>query len=109
MTAADPIARARELLDDLTEPYRWSDAKLLVWLSDAQEAIAASRPDELLSASNTITAIVNLTATGDTTIFGAKWRLAMARFVTGQALMERDEEGNVSRGAAFLSLFERSL
>lgn len=51
MKASDVIARTRDLLLDTVEPYRWTDAELLRWLSDAQRALVVRVPEAHTTAS----------------------------------------------------------
>lgn len=45
MLVSEVFTRLRDLLHDSRVPYRWSDAELLRWLSDAQRAVVTLVPE----------------------------------------------------------------
>lgn len=106
-TVAKVITEARTLLQDLVEPYRYSDADLLIALNLGLQTARRLRADLFLSVSFTLP---NYTA-NDTTTFAIdeQYRLLFVYFVVGHVQLRDDEDSEDGRAAAFLGKFTASL
>ena len=105
MTAAEPIEEARDILNDASTPYRWSDAQLLRWLSDGQREVYRRRPD-LFMQLGAMVAPSDLSATTDDLDVGEAQRAALTDYVCARAFMvDADHDDNLARSTAHMNLF----
>lgn len=101
MTAQDVIDDVRRHLADSAET-RWTDATLLVYLSNAQYEVQALRPDLLLIDGDTLATVVALTAVGDTLPFGSDVRGPLGYLTASIALGEdSDDRANAERSEKY--------
>ncbi len=99
MTAQNVIDSVRQLLRDTdASNYRWTDAVVLVHLSDGEREFYQMRPDLFLNSSSTIDTPVDLTAVGDTMKLDEDNRNKLASWVAALVLEEdAAEETNLRR------------
>lgn len=100
------VAAARTLLQDtVNSPYRYSDADLLLALSDAFPEAKKLRPDLFIT-----TTLQDFPA-NDTTVvtFDPMYRMALVYYMVGKMQLRDDEETQDQRAAAFLSMFQAKL
>tara|TARA_Y100000310_G_scaffold149860_1_gene149246 strand:+ start:1279 stop:1635 length:357 start_codon:yes stop_codon:yes gene_type:complete len=102
MTAQDVIDDVRQhLRDDTAGNYRWTDATLLVHLSDAERQFYQMRPDLFLTSSSTMDTPVDLTDVGDTLKLDEDNRKALVSWVSALALEEdAADEANLARAVS---------
>ena len=93
MTASEVISRARLRLNDQDEAnYRWSDANLLLYLSDGIQEAVTKRPDVQLAAAGTLSTLADVTALTDTISLDDSLRPVLADYVAFLALIEEDPD-----------------
>jgi len=103
---SDIIAEARVLLQDLTVPYRYSDAELLVGANDVIKIIRKVRPDIFFGKYGTVIADAALT---DTFPIGAEYKSAVREYVIGYAELRDSEDASNSRAALFMGLADKMI
>jgi hypothetical protein len=106
MLASDIITRVRDLLGDEVAPYRWTDTKLLLWLTDAQRDLAMRRPDSLYLTSVTTTQPGVVAALGDTLVVADHFIGALVDFVCFRAFMRDNEDPiNAAKSSAHFQTY----
>lgn len=107
-TVGGYISRARELLQDRTAPYRYSDTSLKACLGTGLDELRRLRPD--ITAYSVIPDIDEDTVDAeDLTVLERQYRYALVLFIVGMAQLRDDEDANEGRGAAFLGAFRSRL
>ena len=106
MLATEPLARARPILGDTIEPYRWPDTTLLLYLDDAQGEIIRRRSDAGLSLTGVVLAPPKLAAVGSTMTVGGAFLQACADYVLWRAFSQDAEHAaNAVRATSHLQAF----
>jgi hypothetical protein len=109
-TVADYITDARTLLQDLIQPYRYSDASLLTGINVALLEARRIKPELFaynLQANGQVQAF---TAVDDTYVdIEPQFRLAVVHGLIGHALERDQEDYQDQRATAFLALFTQGL
>jgi len=94
----------RNLNDETNSPYRWTDAALLVYLSDVERTLRNIAPWLFLTSGETINVPVELAATTDALQLDEKYRQAEANLVCWHALSEdASDRANVDKAQQFLT------
>lgn len=97
MTAQNVIDDARRHLAD-SAGTRWTDATLLICLSNALFEVEDLRPDLTLVDGDSLVTVATVTAVGDTLPFGSETRGALAYLTAANALSEdSDDRTNMER------------
>lgn len=94
MLASEVITEIRENVLDTEEEYRHSDAEMLRALTDASYQLSKDRPDLLIDTDGTILSVSALTAVGDTVLFGADMKDALASWSSYKLLKKDGEDSN---------------
>lgn len=102
MTAQDVIDDVRQFLRDTAAgSYRWTDAVLLVYLSEAEREFYQKRPDLFLTSSSTMDPPVDLTDVGDVLKLDEDNRKRLVDWVSALVLAEdAADEANQRRSDA---------
>lgn len=105
VTVQDYVARARTLLMDLSEPYRYTNEELAQSLSDALLEARRLRPD--LMSSYFDAEIPQFTAAdlASTVPIDPQYRVAFVYYICGQAQLRDDEDNQDQRASLFLNKF----
>lgn len=91
-TIAEVITRSRELLSDTTQPYRYSDVRLIGIVNASFRETKRIRPDLLLSQSFVTPEFVEADATGVTAFpIDDQYMNAIINFVVGYTELSDDE------------------
>jgi hypothetical protein len=108
-TVAEYVAKARELLQDKTAPYRYTDAELKGSLGMALYEARRLRPD-LFIGTNGIPQDVDLNS-GDATVvtMDQQYRMQLVYYIVGDARMRDEEEGSDQLAAAYKKTFSAQL
>ena len=111
MTAQDVIDDVRQFLRDFDAAnYRWTDAVLLVYLSDTEREFYQMRPDLFINASSTIDTPVDLTDVGDTLKLDEDNRKKLVSWVAAFVLEEDSaDEANARRAGSLKDRVMRQL
>ena len=104
-TVADYLAEARNLLQDLVQPYRYPDDHLVTGLNISLQEVRRLRPDLLRRYLRT--AIPSYSASSPTTAveMEEQFRIALAYYMAGYAQLQDDEESQDTRAAGFIAMF----
>lgn len=120
-TVKDYVARARELLQDLVAPYRYSDATLMAGLNLAMGEVARVRPDIVVAdrynvgtyeADQTVPfdeLVFDSVVPSDTVPVPPQHRMALLFFIVGFAQLHDNEDVEDARAAALLNKFVSQL
>lgn len=104
-TVQDFIDRARVLLLDQVEPYRYPTADLVNSLSEGILEARRLRPDLLTSYFRTSLPDFSTAAMSDAVPIDPQYRVAFVYYICGQAQLRDEENTQDSRAAAFLNKF----
>lgn len=104
-TVQDYVDRARVLLLDQVEPYRYPTADLVENLNMGILEARRLRPDLLMSSFRTTLPDFSDTALSATVPIDPQYRVAFVYYICGQAQLRDDENAQDSRAALFLNKF----
>lgn len=107
-TVAKCIAEARVLLQDISAPYRYPDADLLVGLNAALMEARRLRPDLFLTTSGVAP---NYTSAADTTDLGIdqQYRMTIVYYIVANAHLRDEEDASDARATALFQRFNVQL
>ncbi len=109
-TVAKFVTRARVLLQDTIETYRYSDAELVAALSLAILEARKIRPDLFLQAFIDGDSLQEFTANDSTVVeIDEQYRTAFLYYMVGHAQLRDDEATTDPRAMAFLNKFTSQL
>lgn len=108
-TVQDYVDRARVLLQDQFEPYRYPDSDLVEALSEGILEARRLRPDLLLSFFRTSLPDFSTTNMAQSVAIDSQYRVAFVYYICGQAQLRDDENTQDSRAAYFLNKFVSQL
>lgn len=121
VTVADYVAQARTLLQDLVQPYRYSDNDLVAGINLAFYEISRLRPDLLMNtaysakvtprrtlAAPTVPSYTSSDQTPNVAI-PDQYRLALLYFIVGFAQLRDTEEVQDARASQFMNKFTSQL
>lgn len=104
-TVQDYIDRARVLLLDQIEPYRYTDEDLVEALNMGLLETRRLRPELVRSYFNTSIPDFSAADTSEVFPMDPQYRVAFVYYICGQAQMRDDEANQDSRATAFLNKF----
>ena len=104
-TVQDYVNRARVLLLDQVEPYRYPTADLVDSLNEGILEARRLRPDLMQSYFRTTLPSYTSTDLTPTVPIDPQYRTAFVYYICGQAQLRDDENTQDSRAAAFLNKF----
>lgn len=104
-TVQDYIDRARVLLLDEVEPYRYPSADLVENLNMAILEIRRLRPDIVQSYLRTSLPEFSAAATATSVPIDPQYRVALVYYICGHAHLRDEENTQDSRATAFLNKF----
>lgn len=104
-TVQDYVDRARVLLLDQVEPYRYPTVDLVNSLSEGILEARRLRPDLLTSYFRTSLPDFSPAALTDAVPIDPQYRVAFVYYVCGQAQLRDEENTQDTRAAAFLNKF----
>lgn len=104
-TVQDYVDRARVLLLDQIEPYRYETADLVEALNMGILEARRLRPDLLKSYFRSSLPDFSAAAMGDSVPIDPQYRVAFVYYICGNAQLRDDENNQDSRSAAFLNKF----
>lgn len=107
-TVADYVAQARILLQDVIEPYRYSDGELVGALSMGVFEARRIRPDLFLKRFDSLPSF-NPAAMGDEVKIDPQYRVAFLYYVVGHAQLRDEEDTQDARAVGFLNKFAAQL
>ena len=102
-TVQDYVTRARELVQDTVEPYRYPDTLFMHSLTEGYAEVFRIRPDLVkppLPSFETLPAQVNI---------DVRYRLALVYFMAGNVHIIDEEPAQDARASAFLKAFTTKL
>lgn len=105
-TVQDYVAQARELLQDASLPYRYSDANLLTSFNNALMAARRLRPDLFLP-DFTVPDFASVDST--TVAVDIQYRTPLVYFMVAYTQMSDDEESTDLRADAYMGKFYSGL
>jgi hypothetical protein len=110
VTFAQIISRARVMIGDTAEPYRFDDATFLVWAAEAQSQVAARRPDCLVTATGILADPPETVLTTDALDIHVSFAEALVQYLCYQAWLSTGEHAsNAARADVHLKLFAAEL
>lgn len=104
-TVQNYIDSARLLLQDTVEPYRYSDATLLLHLNSGQYEARRLRPDIFAFADDT----PQYTSVGQTVTFPDMYKMSLVYYMAGLTQVIDNEDVSDGRAASFLDRFRATL
>jgi hypothetical protein len=105
-TITDYCAEARVLLQDVTNPVRYSDEELISALQMGLMEARKLRPDLFLGTTPGLLAIPDPTATGNQLAnVDVQYRVPLLYYMVGHCFMRDEEEGSGNRSAEFHQRF----
>lgn len=107
-TVADYVARARVLLQDTEEPYRYSDDELIEALNLAVLEARKLRPDLFLRTFKVLPEFASTDTSGAVDI-DPQCRVAFLYYIVGHAQLRDDEDTQDARATVFLNKFAAQL
>jgi len=102
-TVGDYLTTARVLLQDTVEPYRYSDASLIVAFNLAIGEARSMRPDMFVATRGATLPV--FTATSDSVTVDPQYHSAFVYYICGHAQLRDDEATQDTRAAGFLGKF----
>lgn len=108
-TVQDYVDRARVLLQDQYEPYRYPDTDLVEALSEAILEARRLRPDLLTGYFRTSLPDFSTSSMSQSVPIDPQYRVAFVYYICGQAQLRDDENDQDSRAAVFLNKFVAQL
>jgi hypothetical protein len=108
-TVQDYLDKARVLLQDTVQPYRYSDAELVSCLDEAILECRRLRPDLLRNYFRTSLPDFSPTALTAPVPIDPQYRMAFVYYVTGQAQLRDEENTQDARATVFLNKFVSQL
>ncbi|MCS7001662.1 MAG: hypothetical protein NZ518_02320 [Dehalococcoidia bacterium] len=106
MTNAEILAYVRQLLQDTIVPYRHSDQKLLLALTDAVAAARRLRPDLFYGELHEATPVYSTAADlNSSPPLDPVYHPALASYVVSVVQASEDESGHLERVGAFMRQF----
>jgi len=104
------LARARAILQDDIEPYRFSDAYLMARYSDAQQQLGLLRPDLLATTTFGATALIDVTVASTAAAFDESLRMPLAYLTCEQVYLTEDSDaGNVRQASQMRQKYEQAM
>jgi hypothetical protein len=105
-TVTDYCAEARVLLQDVTNPVRYSDEELTSALQMGLMEARRLRPDLFLGASPGLLTVTDPTAVGNQLAgVDVQYRVPLLYYIVGHCFMRDEEEGSENRGAQYHQRF----
>jgi hypothetical protein len=104
---SDIVSAARGLLQDRREPFRYTDADLILYVADAVDEAYRVRPD--LFASVGLDAPPVMGALTDTLPLPGFLRPQVVNYVVGRAELREDKHSQDSRAIAMVQAFTTAL
>lgn len=105
-TVADYVRETRTLLQDIIDPYRYTDLELLSTLNMALLQARKLRPDLFLGVATVPSfSVVDTTAV----VMDQQYRVPFVYFMTGHAQLRDEEDTMDSRAAGLISKFTAQL
>lgn len=104
-TVQDFVDRARVLLLDQAEPYRYPTTDLVASLSEGILEARRLRPDLLQSYFRTALPDFSTASMSELVPVDPQYRVAFVYYICGQAQLRDEENTQDSRAAAFLNKF----
>lgn len=104
-TVQDYIDRARVLLLDQAEPYRYPTNDLIESLNEGILEARRLRPDLLQSYFRSSLPDFSITNTGQVVPIDPQYRVAFVYYICGQAQLRDEENTQDARASAFLNKF----
>ena len=108
-TVADYIARARNLLQDEVEPYRYEDSELVTRLNEGIQESRRLRPDLWLSTFRGSLPSYDAALPSTSVAIDPMYRMAFAYYMAGTAQLSDNEDTTDERAMAFLGKFTTTL
>lgn len=108
-TVQDYVDRARVLLQDQYEPYRYPDTDLVEALSEAILEARRLRPDLLSGYFRTSLPDFSTSSMTQSVPIDPQYRVAFVYYICGQAQLRDDENDQDSRATVFLNKFTSQL
>lgn len=108
-TVQDYVDRARVLLQDQYEPYRYPDSDLVEALSEAILEARRLRPDLLKPYFRTSLPDFSTSSMSQSVPIDPQYRVAFVYYICGQAQLRDDENTQDSRASVFLNKFVSQL
>jgi hypothetical protein len=109
-TVADYIAKARTLLQDVVEPYRYGDADLVESLNEGILESRRLRPDMWIGMPRGASLpSYSSTAQSTAVAIDPQFRMAFVYWITGQAQLTDQEDNQDQRALAFIGKFNTAL
>jgi hypothetical protein len=107
LAQADVLSRVRYLLNDvITGAYRWSDAELILYMTDASKEVGRRRPEALASYSAGGTA---LTAPSAVTAINDLYMDAVVNYTCWRACSKDAEDGNANLAGTFFQAYQQAM
>lgn len=109
-TVGQIVARARTLLQDTVEPYRYPTSGLISALNEACMEARRLRPDIYLRTLNqTVPAFTDVADPVTDAKIPLEYRTAFIYYIVGNAQLQDDEAGEDQRATVFLNKFVAQL
>jgi hypothetical protein len=101
------VTRARALMQDATEPYRYSDEDLVEAMNLGVLEMRRLRMDIFLSEIRTGTGLPEYSSSSlsDSVTIDEQYRMALLYYICGHTQMRDEEDTQDSRAAVFLNKF----
>lgn len=96
MIVMEVFSRARDLLADTAEPYRWSPGILLSWLNDGVRELRTERPDACFDDTGVAIADADIE---DELPYPRQYRTALVHYLCYRAFM-RDSADTANKAQA---------
>lgn len=109
VTVADYVARTRTLLQDLIEPYRYSDDDLVEFLNEGILVSRHLRPDLWIGTFRGPLPSYSFASPTTAVVIDPMVRVAFIYYMAGSAQLADQEDTNDERASAFLSKFNAFL
>lgn len=108
-TVADYVARARNLLQDEVEPYRYATTDLVERLNEGIQESRRLRPDLWLSTFRGALPSYDPNSLTDAVKIDPMYRMAFAYYIAGTTQLTDTEDTQDERAMAFLGKFSTTL
>ncbi len=108
-TVGDLVTRARVLLQDSVEPYRYETSELIGGLNEACMEAKRLRPDLFLRTFNATLPSFDAEATPLGEVIPPEYRPTFIYYMVGNAQLQDEEENQDQRATIFLNKFVAQL